>query len=264
MRIFLYDEGSVPHLSVDAVVNSLHREWPVAQVEKRSEFVRYHASDLDRAAATVAAARLRHARLRTANDFPLVGEVAAERRILAGAPPDGAVYDAFLYQDALRGMLSVEESRRSCLHIAVTNRLLVQWWDAPHNCYYGVTVVCGNPSVISVTGCYEGPGVPPGFRDALTKNKATIPSHLAAHRATAAQFRDRMVSYGDDRITAVVMGMTWQAIFYHFFGEAFCEDTSCRLFNAHQQVELCAALLPEGGRLCAKHASRLSEHSGAS
>jgi hypothetical protein len=257
VRIFFYDEGSVPHLKVDAVADSLRRELPNAQVEIRGEFVRHHAQDLDLAAETIAAARLRHERLRTASEMPLVGEVAAERRILDGAPADGAVYDAFLYQDALRRMLSAEESRRSCLHVAVTNRLMAQWWDAPDNCYYGVTVVCGNPSVVSIPGCYEGPGVPPGFRESLTKNKATMPSHVAAYRATAAQCRDQMVFYGDDRITAIVMGMVWQAVFYHFFGEAFCEDATCRLFNAHQHVEMCAALLPDGGRLCEKHARKI-------
>jgi hypothetical protein len=133
---------------------------------------------------------------------------------------------------------------------------MTYWWD-DDDCYYGSTVVCGDPSIVSFSGCLEGPGNSEAFYAEL-RELGEVTRADTRFQDLITKFRERMLDYGDGRITDVATAMTWQAIFYQFFGIAFCEDPSCRLYNAHWQEEMLRAVLPGGGKLCEVHVKRLT------
>jgi len=128
MRIWLYDEDSAPTLKVEIIAGRLRSELPRAEVAVRGEFVAHHLgaarSDparLDAVAHALASARLAHPALRTANPRPLWPEVVAERRLLENPAlgGDGAAYDGFEFQAALRALLPREESWQAEMLAAV-------------------------------------------------------------------------------------------------------------------------------------------------
>lgn len=67
------------------------------------------------------------------------------------------------------------------------------------------------------------------------------------------ELRGRFIEHDDERLTEVMKGYVAQTLFYHLFGESFCEDGDCRLYNAHWQEEVIRAQL--GGRyeFCPRH-----------
>jgi hypothetical protein len=108
--------------------------------------------------------------------------------------------------------------------------------------YHGRTIILDFPlAIISTTGIVEAPARPQEF----------YIKQAAYHRARQAgfkmpdesdfmddlneEFREQFIGYDDSRMTEVTKGYTLQAIFYLFFGEAFCERLDCRLHNAHTQ-----------------------------
>jgi len=266
LRIWLYEEGSAPRLHLETVAQRLKAELPGAEIAIRGAFTTHHLGAahreperLDTLAQALASTRLNDPAIRLANGRPYWKEVVAERRLLENPAlgSDGAIYSGYAFQEALQGLLPREESRRACLHIVPTDRLMVYWWEEDR-CYYGSTVLCGNPAVISLSGCLEGPGVSEAFSAEL-RQLGPVTRSSPEFRALMARFRHTMLDYDDDRIRAVVTALAWQAVFYHFFGVAFCEDTGCRLYNSHWQDGLLAAVLPDGGKLCPAHAQLLQD-----
>ena len=73
------------------------------------------------------------------------------------------------------------------------------------------------------------------------------------------EFRGRFVDHDDERLTEAIKGAVMQAIVYLATGEAFCDDPSCRLYNAHWQEELIVAQLGEGPEFCGRHAALFRE-----
>jgi hypothetical protein len=66
------------------------------------------------------------------------------------------------------------------------------------------------------------------------------------------EYKGEFVDYDDERMTEVMKGYAMQAFFFHLGNEPFCEDTHCRLFNAHWQSEAIEAQLG-GDNYCAEH-----------
>ena len=109
--------------------------------------------------------------------------------------------------------------------------------------------ILGFPTLISIPGIIEGPAKPKEFytlRDALGENVARE------------KLGGKFLVYDDPRLTEVAKGYVMQAIFYHVFGNPFCENKRCRLYNARWQEELLEAQL-SSPEFCPKHARRLKE-----
>ncbi|MCE9618235.1 MAG: hypothetical protein K8Q88_07780, partial [Nitrosarchaeum sp.] len=66
------------------------------------------------------------------------------------------------------------------------------------------------------------------------------------------KYKGTYLEYNDTRLSKIIEGYLLQAIFYFETGEAFCEKTECRLFNAHWQKDLLYSQL-ENGKLCETH-----------
>lgn len=57
------------------------------------------------------------------------------------------------------------------------------------------------------------------------------------------KFMKRLIVYDDPRLTRIIRGYVLQAIFYHVFGQPFCTEKTCMLYNAHWQEEVLTAQL---------------------
>ena len=147
-------------------------------------------------------------------------------KYVAGGP---ALYDGFAMQRILCSML--QESESSDVHVIVTDKLTCTF-DEDDWRYHARAVVCGTPSLISTSGIVEGPARPkeyyylsgpwPTDQEALKK-----------------QFAGRFIDYGDARLDRAAELYVYQAIFFFIAdGAPFCDDNTCKLYNAHWQEEL--------------------------
>ena len=70
---------------------------------------------------------------------------------------------------------------------------------------------------------------------------------------------NKYLDYGDYRINFIAVGYVLQALFFFLTeGDPFCNDSNCRLYNAHWQEELIHSQI-ETGKICNEHASILHE-----
>lgn len=249
--VHLYPDPSSPTLDVDSVAAFL-RDLLGLRCGVRDEFfAQFSGGDLEGLATKIAATKVRNLARPFEPAEPQFGEIQFERR-LVGDPSKrvpGILYDAFEYEARLKDLLPASERTLRRIHIVFTHRLLGSFGEDGR--YHARSVVCGYPSVVSTSGIVEGPAK----AEAYYRIKAQLTTALGAVPFEAAKepFAGRFIDYDDPRLTEVAKGYALQCVMYHIAGDAFCEDVTCRLFNAHWQSELIAAQI-ESGRLCARHA----------
>jgi hypothetical protein len=260
-QIHLYDEGTAPTLDVCAVAAYLSEQTGCRAVHARGSFLLEHAAEdqFPEIARGLAALKVIEVNSPWREREPSHGEVEFERRRLAKADqgPHGVVYEGFGLQVMLRNLMTsagVATPALHTAHIAFTNRLVGTWGDDLR--YHLRTIILGLPAIISTTGLVEAPAKPREFYLAQQQLGPAGQSEYALARLKE-QFRRRFLDYDDPRLAEVAKGYAMQAIAYQFTGEAFCEDPTCRLFNAHWQEEMLKAQL--GDRYCGRHRAWLSE-----
>lgn len=256
-RILLYEEPATPTVDLGAL-RSFLREETGLPVETRPEFFSHHdAADVDALARRLAELKVRDL-FHEEQDFqPLLGEVDVERRLLLDPRKrlPGILYDGFRYQALLRSLLPAEERTLRTMHLPLTHRLLATF-DPGDRVYHARVIVCGFPSVLSTSGVVEGPAKPKEFYVARRGySSAGMPPPTEALKEEIA---GRFIDYDDPRLTEVFKGYALQALVYHLTGDPFCEEPSCRLFNAHWQEEVIAAQLTSG-ELCEAHRAVLAD-----
>jgi hypothetical protein len=154
-----------------------------------------------------------------------------------------ALYDGFELQRILASAIPEKENGTDNVHIIITDLLACTFSEDDWR-YHARTVVCGTPSIISVPGIVEAPAKPREFYVALNFGQDAE----SAKKAVAGWFLD----YGDERIADAATNFVFQALFYFLTdGEPFCDDGSCRLFNAHWQEDLIGTL--KNPQLCELH-----------
>jgi hypothetical protein len=153
------------------------------------------------------------------------------------------MYDGFELQKILRYLNDDNET----LHIILTNRLTCTF-DENDNRYHARAVICANPAIISTTGIIEAPAKPREYYFEVLELKAQGLDIKSAKE----KYREKFLEYNDKRLTKVLEGYILQVIFYNITGESFCEDTECRLNNAHWQKDLLFSQI-EICKLCKKH-----------
>ncbi len=150
------------------------------------------------------------------------------------------LYDGFWLQRILAESIPAAEC--SHVHIVFTD-LLTCTFNEDDWRYHGRAVVCGTPSIISMTGIVEAPAKPKEF-------------YLAGFGGMAAgslkkKFVGRFIDYGDD-MTAAATAYALQALFFFVAdGDPFCSNKNCRLYNAHWQEELLR--MSKKGEFCQRH-----------
>ena len=253
---YLYRDPSAATLQWDTVASYL-RDTLGIPCEVRNEFFSiFGGRDREDLARQIAATKVRHIQRPFEAMEPLYGEVQFELRLLEEPSKSvpGILYDGFRYATLLRDLLTPRERSLRVLHIVFAHRLLGTF-DADGR-YHARAVVCSFPSVVSTSGIVEGPAKPKEYY--TVKAQLSIALGAVPFEAAKQPFAGKFIDYDDPRLTEVAKGYALQAAMYHITHEPFCEDGSCRLFNAHWQSELIEAQI-ESGRLCVRHEAKAAE-----
>jgi len=236
-KIFLYQAPSVQGDS-EALEEYLGSNFGV-QVERRGDFFSFFDFDLEATARKLAELRVTDITSSFQKNDPLPMEVKVEERALEGKKQAvGVLYDGFALMEFLKGLMPREEVRAGYLHLYITERLLGTFGQGDRR-YHARAIVLGYPSIISTPGLVEAPARPREYY--LEKGTGIAPEILKD------KYSHQFLDYGDERMTEVLKGYASMATFYQFFGEAFCSDKNCRLYNAHWQEELLRAQLSRPG-----------------
>ncbi len=154
------------------------------------------------------------------------------------------LFDGFVLQRILAQMIPEKENGLEHLHVIFTD-LLTCTFDEEDWRYHGRAIICGTPSIISTAGIVEAPAKPREFYLAQIGGLDI--------QGLKRRFAGRFIDYNDSRMTAAAAGYVLQAIFFFITdGQAFCENSQCRLFNAHWQEDLIRTQI-ENPALCLKH-----------
>jgi len=260
LKLLIYRDPKSRALSYDKLSSTLEDQIPECEVELREDYLAY-AMRRWRVNPKETAARL--ASLRVVDILrcepvgePLIGEIAYEERVLQDPSRStaGILYEGYLFQSFLHSLIPVEERRYGLLHTVLTSRLLVTKEEGEGRAH-ARTIMLGNPAIISTTGLVEAPALPPEVYMGLWLLSSPDVQRLAVEEERR-RLGDMVLSYDDERMTSVVVGYVLQVVFYYLFGEAFCTDPSCRLYNSHTHEELIRAQIKSGG-LCHRHQSLL-------
>ena len=183
---------------------------------------------------------------------PLNPEIDYERRNLTKATGRafGVIYEGFKLQQLYWNFIDPQEKNLDHLHLVVTNQLFATW-DLNDLRYHARVGVFGFPSIISTSGIVEAPAKP---RDFYLKRQLGENVHVLKEA-----YKESFIDYKDSRMTDVMKGYAAQALFYSLVGYPFCEDSNCRLFNAHRQSELLQAQLLSPYEFCPKHQEVLEQ-----
>ena len=255
--IRLYDGVSSELVDARELAGYVAHKVADTEVEVRADFLEEKLGDVDESVRSATARRLAEARVhspdhRAREEDALPGEISFEERFLtAGSDkPSGMLYDGHMVQGALGRLFAPEEVGRDTCHIVLTGQVVGTWRPAEAR-YHARAAVFGMPSIISTTGLVVAPARPREYyvAQSVGRSEAQLPDEL----------RERFLRKNDPRIQEAMKGYLLQALFYHVTGDPFCEDQSCRLYNAHWQEELLDVQLRPDAGLCERHERILEE-----
>ena len=249
--IHLYEDPSAKTLNLSEIARYLKEKFGEIDIDERKALIGPEGS-VDQLATKLAKTRIRNF---TDPNFvfdPLLGEIEYEKKLILSPEksPAGILYDGFKLQEILHELLPAEELSTEHIHIVFTNRLIATW-DENDRRYHARVSVYGFPSIISTTGIVEAPAKPKEYY-MLKRHYAAIGFPNVPLEILKEKFRGRFIDYDDERLTEVMKGYVMQAIFYHVFGDPFCDTPICRLYNSHWQEEVLRAQL-EQPEFCERH-----------
>lgn len=224
-------------------------EWIEGTVEVRDRFLDAH-TDTDTATAFAEARVLSPYERATGNT--MLGIVRYEERVLADPNRGGGVlYAGHVLQDALRKRLPPDERALNHLHVILLDRTIATWGDHDGRWHKRVNVL-GQPALISIPGLYEGPAKPEAYYREKQRH-ALLSGDTPPREVLEAQVEGDFLIADDPRTTDALKGYLLQAVHLIETGEAFCDDPTCRLFNAHRQPGVIQAQL-RSPAFCERHA----------
>jgi hypothetical protein len=205
-------------------------------------------------ARALALTRVHNPNVRESFDDPLPAEVRFLERQLRrlAAPAFGHLYDGMAAMSAFRSHLRPKHE----LALVFTNQIMGTWDDGDLR-YHARVLVAGSPAIISAPGVVMAPARPREYYLYQQGARAAGASDDEIEMKMQEALGDRYVTHGDSRIPEILKGYALQAVAYWIYGEAFCEEPECRLFNAHWQEEMIRAQLGGGYELCPRHTELL-------
>ncbi|MBI2843927.1 MAG: hypothetical protein HYX78_11050 [Armatimonadetes bacterium] len=260
LNIFIYDEPRDESLDVQSVAAYVAGAVPWARVEVREDFLlRACLRDpgaADELARGTASLRIRDHSRPLSRRQPLAAEISFERRRLLDhlVKAFGLLYDAERLLLLYENLIPPEEY--ADLHVVFTNQLIGTWDDGDRR-YHARTIVCGSPCVISTTGLIEAPAKPREYY-VIRQQTRMLGMGDAAEAIMDDELASSALLHGDTRLTEVAKGYALQAVAYHLTGKPFCEDSGCRLFNAHWQKDMIYAQIDSPYELCREHSEIFS------
>jgi len=251
--VSLYDEPGYPGFEIAKVAEYLSTKVGTRVLLKGRLLHPRGSSELERSTCLLASSRILDPSRQGPNE-PTRAELEHEERQLSlGHVTPGIIYDGLAVQRLMLEYLDRNQRRGEHVHVAFTSRLLATY-DHLHSRYHLRTIVCGYPSVVSLTGLVEAPARKPAF---YLARRQYLEIGLAP--PIDEPHADDHLAYGDPRTTDVAVGYTMQALSYAVLGYPFCQDPRCRLYDAHRQIEMLKAQL-EPPEYCDRHMPLLAEH----
>ncbi len=253
MTVVLYTEGYYPGFKPEAIADYLLTKVGVRRVELRpNPIAPTRVGEAYDPSRQLAACRVYDPMGRSPND-PLQAEIGHERRLLmSGRISPGIVYDGLRVQRIMLDHLNEDKRTSDRAHIILTQRLLATRGSGDGR-YHLRTVVCGFPSLVSLTGLVEAPARDPAFYW-MRRRLGGLASSGLLDRAAG-----QCLVYGDPKTTQVSIGYVMQSLAYALWGEPFCSEPTCRLYNAHKQGEMLHAQLGEP-EYCRDHQGLLARY----
>lgn len=248
MRVYLYPDpaSDVNWEELVAFLRRVGAPWLVPTL-RSDVFAALDARKLDWVARRMAEIRVLGLHDQRLNPEPYPLEVDYEcRNLRRGADRKfGPIYSGFPFQALLRKLLPQSEHSLQFLHVVFTNQRLATWETQR---WHLRTILLGVPVVISTVGLVEAPAREREYYLLSSVDAALAEKWLAGRRD--------YLEYNDPRMTEILKGYLWQALFFHISllegrDFAFCENERCALYNSHWQRELFTAQM--GGPLCEAH-----------
>ena len=184
----------------------------------------------------------------------MTGIVRYEKRALENpARAGGVIYDGLAVQRILGERIPADERGLDHLHVVLTSRVLGTWGDHDGRWHKRVNVL-GQPALVSVPGLYEAPAKPEEYYREKQKH-ALVSGDTPPREVLESQVEGDFLIEDDPRTTDALKGYVLQTLHYLDTGEAFCDETGCRLHNPHRQPGVIEAQLREP-KFCKKHEKR--------
>jgi len=260
--IYLYEEKTAETLDLRKIADYLEGKIEGIKVRLRAPFLFHFLSSypperrdqtIDHLARRFAGARVKDPSKPDRSFRPMPVEIEYEKRRLK--QPDfkafGILYNGTEVQRILRDLIPRKESGLRHVHIVFTNQF-IGTWDEGDLRYHARVALYGMPSVISTTGVVEAPAKPREYYLLRNQLRATGADE-AAFLELKERFADRFIDHDDPRLTQILKGYVMQAVFFHMIGDPFCDDATCRLYNAHWQEEMIRAQLTSEREFCSRH-----------
>lgn len=268
LHVHLYPEHCARTLDLVELSAYVAEVIPCIETEVRGDLGTSYLSALTESARKAALGKLAEAfakakvRNPTQHDdefWPLWGEIDYESRRLADSNSKafGVLYDGFKMAYILRDLIPREERNLAHLHIVFTNQLFGTWEEGDRR-YHARASFYSFPTLLSTSGIVEAPAKPREYYF-LKQQYSALGMPDAISVELERRFKGRFIDYDDERLTEVMKGYVMQAIAYHFWGDPFCEDENCRLYNAHWQEEVIQSQLESPYEFCPYHRRKLAE-----
>jgi hypothetical protein len=252
----LYSSENRPGKEFTEVKSYLATVFPSVKIDVRPTVFGYVPKrEVDGLAEALASARMKNLSSAQQTFEPMFGEIDYERRAILGrSKVGGIVYDGRRLQEEFVRLLGKRASLPTA-SVVFTDRL-VSTYSRDDLRHHLRTVIFGFPSVVSIPGVVEAPAKPREYY--LMKQGMELEGAgelLLQHLKSS--FRGRFVDYDDPELFEVLKGLALQAVLYHLTADPFCDNRSCRLFNAHWQEDLIRSQVLNG-KFCKKHTKQLA------
>jgi hypothetical protein len=250
-KIILYDEPSVPEIQLDKLVKFLQETFSIT-VESRDNILKFASKDT---AFMIAECKVFNLRKDFEKHTPTNEEILFEESNFQDTSKTENIimYDGFRLQKVLANLISEKEDTEDIFHVFFTNKLTCTYDNNDYR-YHGRAMIGSNPSIISTTGIIEAPAKPREYYFDLMTNF----THGINVDTIKQKYKGTYLEYNDLRLSKIIEGYLLQAIFYYETGEPFCDNSDCRLFNAHWQKDLLHSQL-DNGKLCENHQKILKD-----
>jgi len=254
-RIRLFDGVRADWFSIDAVRVYLEHWLPWLEVDVRADIlidsVKATAEEDEKSkteeslSVGLCAIRVLDPSRQAAARQPLKPERDYEQRLLTEQTRAtlGVVYDGYELQRLALSRLPSEERGLNTINIWFTERVIATW-DEHDRRYHARVSAYGYPSIVSTSGMVVAPAKDKEYY--LARRLGIDPA------SRPEEYAGRFLRYRDAAATEIAKGYAMQAVFYGLVGDPFCDEPSCRLFNAHWQREMIDAQLGETD-YCASH-----------
>lgn len=164
------------------------------------------------------------------------------RRIKGQNMASSPFYDGFKISNFFRNKLLIEGP--SDISFVYTDRLVGSYGEDRR--WHARTVIFSYPCIISTTGIVQAPAKSKQYY--LAKQ---LVSSISKSTEMVNDPEDHIRGLDDPRIHDAAASYAIQALFFSVFGEPFCNDNTCRLFNSHWQKDVLSGQV--NGELCRKH-----------